>query len=602
MESISELRISTTNLPSRERRDDFMSPPSFSRYKTMYQKSITNPEQFWMQHAEEVLSWDRKPSRISYGDRQNFGYSWFLSGQLNVSYNCIDRHAHINPDKTAIIWEPDAPGATLHISYSQLLAEVSKLANLLHEWGLKKGDKVAIYLPMLPEAMYSMLACARLGLVHIVVFAGFSSDALRDRIVDGDARVLITCDQGFRGGKRFNLKKIADDALVECRCIEKVLVVARTGTEGLPMRHGRDFWYRDVVFRQRPYVDPTPVSSEDPLFILYTSGSTGKPKGLIHTTAGYLLQSAVSLKYIFDVHPNDVFFSTADVGWVTGHSYTTYAPLCLGVTTVLFEGIPTYPNAGRLWRTCQEQRVTQLYTAPTAIRTLKKAGDSFVKTYNLSTLRVLGSVGEPISQDAWMWFYEVVGGKRCALVDTYWQSETGSIVMTTIPGATPMKPASCGMPFFGIEAALVDASTGKEITGNGVSAESAGVGVPDEVTGSACVVFVVLKEGGGEARYAANILEGVKPPTPAQYRQMFIDHVRSHLGPFAAPKHVFIVPDLPKTRSGKVVRRVLRKIASGEVRTEQGDGLKELGDLSTLSEPELVPTLIRIVHPRSAKL
>jgi acetyl-CoA synthetase len=438
-------------------------------YEKMYKESIQDPGKFWGDMAKDLLEWSTPFKAARHGTSEHGDFSWFLGGELNACYNMVDRHALKNPEKVALIWESDEPGEHVNITWGEVLAEVSKLANLFKSYNLKKGDTVAIYMPMVPEALYSMLACSRLGLVHCVVFAGFSSDALRDRIQDSGAKVVMTSDQSKRGGKVHALKETVDRAVLECPTVEKVIVHRRTGEFGIPMHKDTDVYYHEAVQSQRPYCPPVAMHPEDPLFILYTSGSTGKPKGLVHTTGGYLVQCATSFKYIFDIHPeSDIWLSTADVGWITGHSYNLYGPMTLGVTSVIFESIPTYPDAGRFWHTVQTHRVTQLYTAPTAIRLLRKFGDSYVNKYDLSSLRVLGSVGEPISPEVWTWYYQVPGRSKCSIVDTYWQTETGSIILTPIPGVHDMKPGSCTAPFFGIEPAILEPTTGAEIVGNDV--------------------------------------------------------------------------------------------------------------------------------------
>ncbi|KAJ3339771.1 acetyl-CoA synthetase [Gonapodya sp. JEL0774] len=643
---------------------------SREEYMKLYQESISDPAGFWAKMAAELLEWERPPKFAAQGSFVEGDFSWFSGGLLNVCVNTVDRHAIATPDKTAIIWESDEPGEHDHISYKQLLIEVSKLANVFKSYGLKKGDHVAIYMPMIPEALYA-----------IVIFAGFSADAVRDRINDCGAKLIITADQGKRGGKTINLKRTVDQALLECPSIEKCLVSRRTGEFNIPFHKGRDLWYHEEVAKARPVCPPEPMHPEDPLFLLYTSGSTGKPKGLVHSTGGYMLQTAVSFKYIFDYHPTDIYACMADVGWITGHSYICYGPLTMGATTVVFESIPTYPDAGRFWQCVETHKITQLYTAPTAIRTLKKFGDEYVKKYDLSSLRVLGSVGEPINPEAWTWYHQVPGRSECAIVDTYWQTETGSIIMTPLPGAIATKPGSCTLPFFGIDPVIIDATTGEEIKGNDVTgvlalrmqpggwpsmartilgdhkrfletyfqvykgyyftgdgahrdkdgyywirgrvddvinvsghristaevesamishpavAESAVVGIPDDVTGQALAVFAVLKPefdtplgpSHDHSHHHHLKIEDVK--------KSMIQHVRQTVGPFASPKSLFLVPDLPKTRSGKIMRRILRKIGGGDVKSEEE--IKELGDLSTLADPALIPQLVEIVHPKA---
>ncbi|KAJ3120505.1 acetyl-CoA synthetase [Nowakowskiella sp. JEL0407] len=643
---------------------------SFDEYKRLHKKSVENPEAFFGELANEMLEWFAPFKTVKYGGFDQGDIAWFLGGKINASYNCVDRHAMKNPDKVAIIWEADELGQHESITYGQLLQDVCRFANVLKNHGIRKGDTVAIYMPMVPEAAVAMLACTRIGAVHSVVFAGFSSDALRDRIQDAKSKVVITADQGKRGGKNIQLKRIADEAVSQCPSVERVIVYQRTGDASVPMTSPRDVWWHEEVANQRAYCPPEWMDSEDPLFMLYTSGSTGKPKGVVHTTGGYLLGVAASLKYIFDIHPGDVFGCMADVGWITGHSYILYGPLLNGITTIMFESIPTYPNASRYWQLVDTHKVTQFYTAPTAIRALRRLGDSFIDNFNLSTLRVIGSVGEPINPEAWLWYEKKVGRGRCAVVDTYWQTETGSIIVTPLPGAVATKPGSATFPFFGVDLVVLDPTTGAELTGNDVTgvlamrqtipsiarsvynnhqryldtymkpypgyyftgdgvtrdkdgyywirgrvddvinvsghrmstaeiesalilhplcAEAAVVGVNDEITGQAVICFVTLKSDPSGASEAETI-------------KSLIMQVRTHIGPFASPKRIVIAPDLPKTRSGKIMRRILRKIAGGEVdagdlketpESTSEDKLREkLGDLSTLADPSVIATLV----------
>ncbi|KAH6602738.1 hypothetical protein BASA61_000827 [Batrachochytrium salamandrivorans] len=636
---------------------------TFQEYEAMHAQSINQPDVFFGKLATDLLSWSKPFTNVHSGGFENGDIAWFADGQLNVSYNCVDRHAEANPDKIAIIWEADEPGQHQSWTYSRLQKEVCQLANALIKYGVRKGDAIAIYMPMVPEAAVAMLACARIGAVHSIVFAGFSAEALRDRIIDAQCQILITTDQGKRGGKTTHLKKIADQAVDGCPSIKNVIVFQRTGDPSVPFTAPRDVWWHEVVPIQNPYCPPLPMNSEDPLFILYTSGSTGKPKGVLHTQAGYLLGAAVSCKYTFDMHPNDIFGCMADIGWITGHTYIVYGPLCLGVTTVMFESIPTYPNASRYWDLVDKHQVTQLYTAPTAIRTLRSLGDEPVKPFKLDSLRVLGSVGEPINPEAWLWYYEVVGRKKCMVVDTYWQTETGSHLITPIPGVTPTKPGAATFPFFGIDTVILDPTSGKELVGNEVSgvlairrpfpsmarsifkdhkryldtymrpypgfyftgdgatrdkdghlwiggrldgnyvinvaghrlstaeieaalilhpacAEAAVVGIPHDICGQAVVCFCTLKTEGDIA-----VLE-----------KEFILQVRTHIGPFASPQRVLIVSDLPKTRSGKIMRRILRKVAAKEAVLADLDNDEvtrtKLGDLSTLANPSIVKHLL----------
>ncbi|KAG0258319.1 acetyl-CoA synthetase [Actinomortierella ambigua] len=441
---------------------------SFEQYQKMHRESIENPEVFFGKMATELLSWSKPFHTVKHGGFDHGDVAWFLEGQLNAAYNAVDRHALANPDKVAIIYEADEPNHSEHITYGDLLRRVCQLAGVLRAHGIKKGDTVAVYMPMIPEAVVALLACARIGAPHSVIFAGFSAEALRDRIQDGKSKVVLTSDQGKRGGKTIETKKIVDEALKSCPTVESVIVVKRTGAD-VPMKAGRDFWYDDEMSKRPTYLAPEPMHAEDPLFLLYTSGSTGTPKGVLHTTAGYLLGTAATVKYVFDYHPNDIFACMADVGWITGHSYIVYGPLTLGATTVLFESIPTYPNPGRYWELVAKHKVTQFYTAPTAIRALRRLGDEWVEKHDLSSLRVIGSVGEPINPEAWHWYNEKVGHGQCAVVDTYWQTETGSHIITPLPGAIRTKPGSATFPFFGIDPAVLDPVTGQELKGNDVT-------------------------------------------------------------------------------------------------------------------------------------
>lgn len=620
-------------------------------YKAMHKESIEEPDKFWAKMARELLTWSRDFETVHTGSLENGDNAWFLEGQLNASFNCVDRHAIKNPDKPAIIYEADEPGEGRTISYGELLREVSRVAYVLKQMGVRKGDTVALYLPMIPEAVIAFLAVTRIGAVHSVVFAGFSSGSLTDRVIDANSKVVITTDEGRRGGKTIGTKKIVDEAMKKCPDVTGVLVYKRTGAD-VPWTKGRDFWWHEETEKYPSYIAPEPMNSEDPLFLLYTSGSTGKPKGVMHATAGYLLGAAATGKYAFDIQENDIFFCGGDVGWITGHTYVVYAPLLLGVATVVFEGTPAYPNFSRYWDVIDKYNVTQFYVAPTALRLLKRAGDEHVN-HKMHKLRVLGSVGEPIAAEVWKWYHEIIGKKEAHVVDTYWQTETGSHVITPLSGVTPTKPGSASLPFFGIDPAIIDPVSGEEIKGNDVEgvlafrkpwpsmartvwgahkrymdtylnvykgyyftgdgaardsegyywirgrvddvvnvsghrlstaeieaaliehqgvAEAAVVGINDEMTGQAVNAFVALKDGvdGGE-----------------QTRKDLILQVRKQIGPFAAPKAIYIVDDLPKTRSGKIMRRILRKILSGEE--------DSLGDTSTLSDPSVVDKIISTV-------
>lgn len=618
-------------------------------------------DKWWAKKAHELLYWDRPFHTVRSGGFETGDIAWFPEGGLNASYNCVDRWAFKHPNKTAIIYEADEPGEGREISYSELLREVCSLANVLKSYGVKKGDTVSIYLPMTWHAVAAFLACARIGAIHSVVFAGFSSEALRDRIRDCKSKVLITADEGRRGGKSVALKAIADKALEECDgIVQKVLVLKRTGSE-VGWDEKRDVWWHEQVEKVPSYCPPEMMSSEDPLFILYTSGSTGKPKGVVHTTGGYLLGAAMTVKYVFDVHPEDKFACMADVGWITGHTYIVYGPLAIGTTTTVFESTPVYPTASRYWETVEKHKITQFYSAPTAIRLLRRLGHEHVAKHDLSSLRVLGSVGEPINPEAWHWYNEHVGNQECAIVDTFWQTETGSIVVTPFPGAIETKPGSATVPFFGIEPAILEPTTGKVVEGNDVEgvlcisspwpsiartiygdhqryidtymkpypgyfytgdgaarddhgyiwikgrvddvinvsghrlstaeiesalithrgvAETAVIGTADELTGQAVYAFVTLKP---EFNF--------DPSEEGALVKELVLTVRKNIGPFAAPKRVYIVSDLPKTRSGKIMRRIMRKIVAGE-----GD---QLGDLSTLAEPGIVDVIKAKVADRA---
>jgi acetyl-CoA synthetase len=580
-------------------------------------------------------------------DFSNAEAAWFVGGKLNVTVNCIDRHLENHADQTAIIWEADDPADHSEITYAELHQQVSKFGNLLRELGVKKGDPVCIYMPMIPEAAYAMLACARIGAIHSVVFGGFSPEALKDRIQDCDCRVVITADEGIRGGKKIPLKQSADKAIENCPDVRHCIVVKRTGA-AIDWSETRDIDYNQVIKDMSADCDPEWMDSEDPLFILYTSGSTGKPKGVVHTTAGYLLMTAMTHKYTFDYKPGDVYWCTADVGWITGHSYILYGPLCNGGTTLMFEGVPTYPDASRFWRVIDKHKVNQFYTAPTAIRALMGAGNQFVEQTSRSSLKLLGTVGEPINPEAWEWYYRVVGEQKCPIVDTWWQTETGAHMLTPLPGAMAMKPGSATLPFFGVEPALLD-TDGNEILGEGEGllmikrswpsqirsvfnnhqrcidtyfkdypnyyltgdgarrdkdgyfwitgrvddvlnvsghrlgtaeiesalvlheavAEAAVVGFPHSIKGQGVFCFVTLMD---------NI-------SPTENLKMELRNLcASEIGPIAKPDEIHWTAALPKTRSGKIMRRILRKLAVGEV--------NELGDISTLADPLVVDELI----------
>ncbi|KAI6351431.1 Acetyl-coenzyme A synthetase [Pyricularia grisea] len=648
--------------PPQKMLDNHPSKPhiaNLEEYQQLYKESISEPKQFWARMARELLTWNRDFETVYSGSLSAGDSAWFLEGELNASYNCVDRHALKDPNRVAIIYEADDPSSGRTLTYGELMREVCRTAHVLRQMGVRKGDTVAVYLPMIPEALIAFLAITRIGAVHSVVFAGFSADSLRDRVVDGQSKVVITTDEGKRGGKLIGTKRIVDEALKNCPDVSHVLVYKRTGAD-VPMMQGRDFWWHEEVEKWPNYIPPVPMNSEDPLFLLYTSGSTGKPKGVMHTTAGYLLGAAMTGKYVFDIHDGDRFFCGGDVGWITGHTYVVYAPLLLGVSTVVFEGTPAYPTFSRYWDIIDQHKITHFYVAPTALRLLKRAGDQWVK-HEMKHLRVLGSVGEPIAAEVWKWYFEVVGKEQAQVVDTYWQTETGSNVICPLAGVTPTKPGSASLPFFGIEPAIIDPVSGEEIHGNDVEgvlafkqawpsmartvwgahkrymetylnvyngfyftgdgaardhegfywirgrvddvvnvsghrlstaeieaaliehhyvAEAAVVGIQDELTGQAVNAFVSLADH-------------VTTDNDEALRKELITQVRRSIGPFAAPKAVFVVPDLPRTRSGKIMRRILRKILAGEE--------DQLGDTSTLSDPTVVDRIISTVHEYKKK-
>lgn len=620
-------------------------------YQEMYQHSINDPDAFWAEQAAEFLNWDKNWDQVCKYDLREAQAAWFSGGKLNVTVNCIDRHLATRGDQTAIIWEGDDPSVDKNITYRELHREVCQLANVLKGRGIKKGDRVCIYMPMIPEAAYAMLACARIGAVHTVVFGGFSPDALKDRILNADCQLMITADEGLRGGRSVPLKSNADIALEQCPNVHTCLVVERTGGE-VAWQEGRDIHYAQAIASADTDCVPESMDAEDPLFILYTSGSTGKPKGVLHTTGGYLLQAAMTHKYVFDYKEGDIYWCTADVGWVTGHSYIVYGPLCNGATTVMFEGVPTYPDASRFWQVIDKHQVNQFYTAPTALRALMGAGDDFVKKTSRSSLKLLGSVGEPINPEAWEWYYRVIGESRCPIVDTWWQTETGGIMLTPLPGATDLKPGSATLPFFGIQPAVVDAD-GKELegacegnlvikaswpgqirtiygdhqrtidtyfatypgyyfVGDGVRRDADGyywiTGRVDDVLNvsghrmgtaeveSALVLHEAVAEAAvvgyphdikGQGIYAYVTLMGGSEPSEA-LRKELVDMCVQEIGAIAKPDLIQWAPGLPKTRSGKIMRRILRKVAANE--------LDNLGDTSTLADPSVVDELIKNGH------
>ncbi|HLS97544.1 MAG TPA: acetate--CoA ligase [Porticoccaceae bacterium] len=618
-----------------------------ARYQAMYQRSVTDPEGFWAEQAHQFLSWEKPWERVCEADMTAGKVAWFVGGKLNVAVNCIDRHLPLRADQTAFIWEGDDPANHRHISYRELHDAVGRLANVLRVRGVKKGDRVCIYMPMIPEAAYAMFACARIGAVHSVVFGGFSPDAIRDRILDADCRVVITADEGVRGGKVIPLKANADRALAQCPHVHTCLVVRHTGG-AIGWQDDRDLWYQDAVSAMSSDCPAEVMDAEDPLFILYTSGSTGMPKGVLHTTGGYLLQAAMTHRYSFDYQDGDIFWCTADVGWVTGHSYIVYGPLANGATSLIFEGVPTYPDASRFWQVIDKHGVNQFYTAPTAIRALMGLGDHFVEKHSLSTLKLLGTVGEPINPEAWEWYHRVVGRGRCPVVDTWWQTETGAHMITPLPGATDLKPGSATRPFFGVQPAILD-EQGREIegpgqgvlvikapwpsqirtvygdhqrlvdtyfsaypgyyfTGDGARRDADGyywiTGRVDDVLNvsghrlgtaeieSALVLHDAVAEAAvvgyphdikGQGIYAyVTLMNGVEPSD--DLRRELIALCANEISHIAKPDIIQWAPGLPKTRSGKIMRRILRKIACNE--------LDNLGDTSTLADPAVVDELI----------
>ena len=621
------------------------------QYQAMYDASIQDPARFWAEHGKRI-DWIKPFTKVkstSFAPGK-IDIKWFEDGTLNVSANCIDRHLETRGDQTAIIWEPDDPkDAAQHITYKELHRRTCRMANILETLGVRRGDRVVIYLPMIPEAAYAMLACARIGAVHSIVFAGFSPDALGARINGCDAKVVITADHAPRGGRSTPLKSNTDAALLHCKDSVKCLVVRRTGGQ-TTWTEGRDFDYNEMAMEADDYCAPAEMGAEDPLFILYTSGSTGQPKGVVHTSGGYLTYAAMTHQYTFDYHDGDIFWCTADVGWVTGHSYIVYGPLANGATTIMFEGVPTYPDAGRFWEVCQKHKVNQFYTAPTALRALMAHGNAPVEKYDLSSIKVLGTVGEPINPEAWNWYNDVIGKGKCPIVDTWWQTETGGHLLTPLPGAIATKPGSATLPFFGVQPVILDPQSGEEITttaaegvlcikdswpgqmrtvygdherfektyfadyknyyftGDGCRRDEDGyywiTGRVDDVINvsghrmgtaeveSALVAHVDVAEAAvvgyphaikGQGIYAyVTLMNGVEPSE--ELRKELVKWVRSEIGPIASPDLIQWAPGLPKTRSGKIMRRILRKIAENDHTT--------LGDISTLADPSVVDHLI----------
>ena len=634
---------------------------SMAQYKKIYKESIDDPEGFWAERAEEI-SWFKKWTKVREYDFVNGSIKWFIGAKLNLTYNCLDRHLDgPRKNKAALIWEGEPVGESRIYTYQQLHREVCKFANVLKQHGIKKGDRVSIYLPMIPELAISMLACARIGAIHSIVFGGFSAEALRDRVLDCESALLVTCDAGYRSGKTIPTKATADQALQSCPSVKTVVVVKRSGAE-VKMNAGKDVWWHEEMADASQACEPEIMDAEDPLFILYTSGSTGKPKGVLHTQAGYLVYVYQTFKWIFDYHEEDTFWCTADIGWVTGHSYIVYGPLAAGATSVMFEGVPNYPKPDRFWDLVEKYRVNIFYTAPTAIRAMMKDGEEWPNKHDLSSLRIMGSVGEPINPEAWMWYYNVIGKGKCPIVDTWWQTETGGILITPLPGAIPIKPGSATVPFPGVKPKLVGEDgvevgvneggnllicepwpgmmrgvygkggqerfkdtyfsrfPGYYLTGDGARkdedgyywlmgrvddvinvsghrlgtaevesalvshpavAEAAVVGYPHEVKGDGIFAYVTLKTG--------------KTPSD-ELKKELTAHCRKEIGPIATPDIIQFADGLPKTRSGKIMRRILKLIAK--------DDTTNLGDTSTLADPSVVNTLVegRKKLPRAADL
>uniref|UniRef100_A0A7S0D9Y5 Acetyl-coenzyme A synthetase n=1 Tax=Amorphochlora amoebiformis TaxID=1561963 RepID=A0A7S0D9Y5_9EUKA len=626
---------------------------SMKQYKKMYERSLNDSDNFWAEMAKKQLSWYAPFTRVQQGGFKSGNVAWYLEGKLNACYNCVDRHLEKRGSQVALLWEGNDSKNIRKITYEDLLEGVCRIAGVLKDAGVKRGDCVCIYMPMVPEAAMTMLACARIGALHSVVFAGFSAEALADRIIDGGCKVVITADEGLRAKKKIALKAVVDKAVMECKEVETVLVYKHTGSK-IPWHENTDKWLLDEMKKQRPYCPCAVMDSEDPLFMLYTSGSTGRPKGILHTTGGYMVWSSLTHKYVFDYQEGDVYACVADIGWITGHSYIVYGPLCNGGTSFMFESTPLFPDAGRYWDMVQRHKINSFYTAPTAIRALMKFGDDPVKKYDLSSLRVLGSVGEPINPEAWKWYYEIVGGKKCSIVDTYWQTETGGIMLTPLPGVTQTKPGSATFPFFGVEPVILSADTGERLdTKEGV--EASGIvaikrpwpgmcrtiksdheryfttylkpyashyftgdgGTKDKdgyfwITGRVDDVINVSGHRIGSAEVESALVEheavaesavvGVDDPIKGQALFAYVtltnayensielvgalkQAVRSSIGGFARPDYILATDSLPKTRSGKIMRRLLRKIATKD---------KNLGDVSTLADPKVVDKLVQM--------
>jgi len=619
-----------------------------AQYQAMYEQSVNDPAGFWAEQAEKFLSWDKPWDTVLEWDYSKGHIRWFEGGQLNACYNCVDRHLDTRGDQVALIWEGDDPAKDDRITYRELHEHVCRMANVLKSRNVKKGDRVCIYMPMIPQAVYAMLACARIGAVHSVVFGGFSPESIKDRILDSDCHIVITADEGLRGGRSVPLKGNVDKALQSCPNVHSVIVVRHTAGD-IEWQDERDIWYQDAAAAVSGDCPVEPMEAEDPLFILYTSGSTGTPKGVLHTTGGYLLYAAITHKYVFDYHDGDVYWCTADVGWVTGHSYIVYGPLCNGAISLVFEGVPTYPDAARFWQVCDKHKVNTFYTAPTALRSLMRMGDDPVNSTSRENLRLLGTVGEPINPEAWEWYYHKIGNARCPIVDTWWQTETGGHMIAPLPGAMKMKPGSATRPFFGIQPAIVDrkgnilegtaegslvithpwpgqmrtvygnhqrfietyfsAFPGKYFTGDGARRDEDGdywiTGRVDDVLivsghnlgtaelESALVLHESVAEAAivgyphdikGQGIYAyVTLINGVEPSD--ELRSELIKLVRKEIGPIATPDIIQWAPGLPKTRSGKIMRRILRKIAANQV--------DALGDTSTLADPAVVDDLIK---------